>query len=176
VNAVTLIFPHQLFEHHPALHKSREVALIEHPLFFGDFKYPLNFHKMKLTFHRASMKQYEAMLVEKRHKVHYIEYSKFKGDKNYLFNWLNKKKFRSIHFSKVDDFILDKRLIGDAGKNNIEINEYENPSFLNDEKYLRDYFQDKKSYFQHYFYIDQRKKFNILIENGKPVNGKWSFD
>jgi deoxyribodipyrimidine photolyase-related protein len=47
---------------------------------------------------------------------------------------------------------------------------------MNDPDYLIDYFKDKKSYFQHYFYAEQRKKFNILVNNGKPVNGKWSFD
>ena len=26
------------------------------------------------------------------------------------------------------------------------------------------------------FYIAQRKKMNILLENGKPKGGKWSYD
>jgi deoxyribodipyrimidine photolyase-related protein len=176
VKEVTLIFPHQLFEQHPALNKSRQVAIVEHPLFFGDSKYPLNFHKMKLTFHRASMKLYEQMLIKDYKRVHYLDYSNFQKDKNYLFNWLNKKKFSSIHFCKVDDFILNKRIKRDSETYGIEITEYANISFLNDENYLRDYFEKKKSYFQHYFYIDQRKKFNILLEDGKPVGGKWSLD
>jgi len=176
VKEITLIFPHQLFEQHPALNKSRAVALVEHPLFFGDFKYRLNFHKMKLTFHRVSMKLYEKMLIKKNKKVHYLEYSNFHKDKNYLFNWLNKNKFNSIHFCKVDDFILSKRIKRDSVTYGIEITEYANISFLNDENYLKDYFEKKKSYFQHYFYIDQRKKFNILLEDGKPIGGKWSLD
>lgn len=173
---ITLIFPHQLFEQHPAFNKSRAVALVEHPLFFGDFKYPLNFHKMKLTFHRVSMKLYEKKLIKEKIKVHYLEYFSFKKDKDFLFSWLKKNKFVSIHFCKVDYFILNKRLKEKSEKNNFKITEYENTSFLNDENYLRDYFENKKSYFQHYFYIDQRKKFNILIDNGKPINGNWSFD
>ena len=173
---VTLIFPHQLFEQHPALHKSREVALVEHPLFFGDFIYPLRFHKMKLTFHRASMKLYTDMLIHGKRKVHYLEYSNFQKDENYLINWLSNGKFSSIHYCKVDDFILDKRLKGLGQKYSIKITEYSNPSFLNDENNLKEYFRDKKGYFQHYFYIDQRKKFDVLIENGKPVNGRWSLD
>ncbi len=121
---ITLIFPHQLFEQHPALNKSRQVAIVEHPLFFGDSKYPLNFHKMKLTFHRASMKLYEQMLIKDYKRVHYLDYSNFQKDKNYLFNWLNKKKFSSIHFCKVDDFILNKRIKKDAETYGIEITEY----------------------------------------------------
>jgi deoxyribodipyrimidine photolyase-related protein len=176
VKEVTLIFPNQLFDEHPALAKSRDVLLIEDPLFFGDQKYPLKFHKMKLTFHRASMKLNSNGLMNKKYKVHYLEYSALQKEENYLFNWLIKGKYNSIHFCKVDDFILDKRLKRLANKYSIGITEYFNPSFLNDENYLKEYFRDKKGYFQHYFYIDQRKKYNILIENGKPVQGKWSLD
>ena len=37
------------------------VYLIEEPLYFTDFK----FHKLKLAYHRASMKCYESMLIKK---------------------------------------------------------------------------------------------------------------
>ena len=176
MNEVTLIFPNQLFDEHPALAKGRDVLIIEDPLFFGDQHYPLKFHKMKLTFHRASMKFYMNGLINKKYNVHYLEYVDFLKDKNYLLRWIKNKNYNSIHFSKVDDFILYKRLKRLAEKLSIGITEYFNSSFLNDENYLKEYFRDKKGYFQHYFYIDQRKKFNILIENGKPVNGKWSLD
>ncbi|MCB0744694.1 MAG: cryptochrome/photolyase family protein, partial [Ignavibacteriae bacterium] len=161
---------------HPALAKGRDVLIIEDTLFFGDQHYPLKFHKMKLTFHRASMKCYLNGLINKNYKVKYLEYSSLRKDRNYLFNYFKKNNYSSIHFCKVDDFILDKRLKRLGLKNSIKITEYFNPSFLNDENYLKEYFRDKKGYFQHYFYIEQRKKFNILIDNGKPVNGKWSLD
>ena len=173
---ITLIFPHQLFNEHPALKKNREIVVIEDPLFFGDQTYPLNFHKMKLTFHRASMKFYTNKLMQNREPVHYIEYNKFNENKNYLFNWLKKNSFSEIHFAEVDDFILNKRINREAAKHNIKIIKYQNPSFINDHNYLQEYFQNKKKYFQHFFYADQRKKFNILVDNGKPINGKWSFD
>ena len=40
------------------------------------------------------------------------------------------------------------------------------------------FFQNKKSkFFQTSFYIEQRKKWDILIEDSdKPIGGKWSFD
>jgi len=53
-NAVTIIFPHQLFKIHPAIHKNHKVFLIEEELFFNQY----NFHKKKLVLHRASMKCY----------------------------------------------------------------------------------------------------------------------
>ena len=173
---ITLIFPHQLFKKHPAVKRNRDILIIEDPLFFGDYNYPLNFHKMKLTFHRASMKFYEEGLRKENYSVHYIDCKNFQKDKHYLFNWLKKNNYSTIHFCEVDDFILNKRIEKEASKNSITVNKYENPSFMNDHNYLHEYFSNKKKYFQHYFYAEQRKKFNILIDNGKPVNGKWSFD
>ena len=56
---IAIIFPHQLFQDHPALHKKRLVYLIEHPRFFSDF----SFNKQKLVLHRASMKTYYGYLI-----------------------------------------------------------------------------------------------------------------
>jgi deoxyribodipyrimidine photolyase-related protein len=176
MKSIALIFPHQLFEDHPALKVSKNVLLIEDPLFFGDHKYPLKFHKMKLTFHRASMKLYAEKLENKGFAVDYIDYSNFKKDRHFLFKRLKKNKFDQINVCRPDDFILNLRLEKGAKENNIKIEWFGNPSFMNDPGYLTDYFKNKKSYFQHYFYAEQRKKFDILVENGKPVNGKWSFD
>lgn len=176
MNSITLIFPHQLFEDHPALSESKNAVLVEDPLFFGDHHYSLNFHKMKLTFHRASMKRYAAELEKQDYSVDYIDYHNFKKEKKYLFKWLKKKNFNRIKVCRPDDFILNLRIERDAKQNDINVEWFNNPSFMNDPEYLTDYFKNKKSFFQHYFYAEQRKKFNILVENGKPVNGKWSFD
>jgi len=47
-----IIFPHQLFEHHPSIVKGREVWYVEDDRFFNGF----GFHKKKLLLHRASMR------------------------------------------------------------------------------------------------------------------------
>jgi deoxyribodipyrimidine photolyase-related protein len=176
VKELTLIFPHQLFKDHPALKKGRDVVIIEDPLFFGDYKYPLKYHKMKLTFHRASMKYYEEYLIQSSYNVFYINYRNLKSDRNFLFSWISKNKYKAIHLTDPDDYILLKRLTQGADKYGIRLINYHNPSFLNDEDYLRLYFKSKKKYFQHYFYTEQRKKYNIMIDNGKPRGGKWSYD
>ena len=60
-----LVFPQQLFREHPGLaERPDRVLLIEDDLFFGDARYPARFHKQKLWFHRATMKRYEAELID----------------------------------------------------------------------------------------------------------------
>ena len=59
MTTATLVFPHQLFERHPAIETGRSVYLAEDPLIFGnDPQYPVRFHKQKLVLHRASMQAY----------------------------------------------------------------------------------------------------------------------
>ena len=63
---LSLVFPHQLFEHHPAIRPGRPVALIEDPLFFGsDPTWPMQVHRQRLLLHRASMMAYAEMLQAK---------------------------------------------------------------------------------------------------------------
>jgi len=176
VKEIAVIFPHQLFENHPAVAGARDIVLVENPLFFNDEQYPLSFHKMKLTFHRASMKVYESEKVTQKHRIFYLDYPYLRENTNGLFTWLRKNNYGRIHFCEVDDYLLNKRLRKGLNAFSIEFEQYDNPSFLNDQNYLREYFASKKSYLQHFFYVEQRKKHNILTRNGKPLNGKWSFD
>ncbi|MCU0342519.1 MAG: cryptochrome/photolyase family protein [Ignavibacterium sp.] len=174
----TLIFPHQLFQQHPALDKSRQVFLIEDPLFFGDVRYPLNFHKKKLIFHRASMKAYEDYLTDQGYDVIYLQYSSFREDRrsNYLFVFFNKMRITTFHYADVTDFLLEKRIQNMAKDLSKRLVKYPTPMFLTEEEFLNNYFSKKKSYLMAAFYIEQRKQLNILVEDGKPIGGKWSFD
>ncbi len=173
-----LVFPHQLFKDHPALDKSRKVFLIEDPLFFGDIRYPFKFHKKKLIFHRASMKAYEKYLTDMGYDVVYLQYSSFKEDRrsNYLYVFFNKMKINVFHYADVNDFILEKRIQRMIKQLQKSFVKYPSPMFLSDEKFLREYFEGKKSYLMASFYIEQRKRLNILLADGRPAGGKWSYD
>ena len=52
--AVTIVFPHQLYQHHPALQKDREVYLTEEWLYYRQY----NFHRQKLG---TAQGQYEIL-------------------------------------------------------------------------------------------------------------------
>ena len=76
-----LIFPHQLFNNIDHLNKNDKIYLIEEQRFFTDF----SFHKLKLAYHRATMKKYYDSL-KKKFNCHYIEYSKVSN----IYDELNK--------------------------------------------------------------------------------------
>ena len=169
---VALIFPHQLFQYHPALERAKEVILVEEWLYFKE----LNFHKQKLVLHRASMKAYEDFLTGKKIKVSYIEATDERSDIRKTILWLAKEKCEQIHIANLTDDWLKRRLHKACKANGIQVYEYPTPMFLNDAADLDPFF-DKNGYHQTSFYIQQRKQRKLLLTpNGKPEGGKWSFD
>ena len=172
-DTATIIFPHQLFEAHPALLKSRTVYLAEEWLFFRQY----NFHKQKLVLHRASMKFYESWLQQNGYPVKYIETTAGENDCRKLVATLAAQKITDIHIAALADDWLYKRMQQACNKNEITLHVYPSPGFLNTPESVDTYFRNRKTYFQTDFYTWQRKQRNILLEkDGKPVGGKWTFD
>ncbi len=174
INKINIIFPHQLFEKSPLLENDYPVYLLEEYLFFNQY----NFHQQKLAFHRATMKRYESFLKEKGKTIVYINAQEEISDIQKFIPYIKQKGIDEIHFIDPTDNWLEKRLQNEAKGHKIIIKEYESPLFLNAKSDLQDFFRpEKKKYFQTKFYIEQRKKRNILLEtNQKPLGGKWSFD
>lgn len=169
----TLVFPHQLFENNPAVNRDRKVFLIEDPLFFNQY----DFHKKKLVLHRASMQFYLQYLEEKGVEVEYIETSRYDhASLDKLMSSLSRKGISNLHITDPIDYLLERRLTRSALKNNVKITQHESPCFLNTSETVNKYFENHENYFLHHFYVQERKRLNILVSNGKPVGGQWSFD
>lgn len=170
---VSIVFPHQIFEENPCLDKHRRVFLIEDDLFFNYQP----FHKQKLVLHRASMKFYADYLANKDYRVTYIDYADYEDLGSFFKRDLSDEKVKKVHFcDPVDDF-LSKRISKWCDKLELEIVQHDTPMFLNtnedNEKALG---KDKDYYRMADFYRQQRKRLGILVEDGKPLHGKWSFD
>ena len=170
---VTLIFPNQLFQNHPAIQKGRKVYLIEEWLYFRQY----NFHQQKLVLHRASMQFYKDWLEQQAIEVDYIESLVQENDCSKLVDSLASQKITDIHIADVVDNWLMKRMQQACNKYGIHLHVYDNPNFLNTVQNTETHFNKKNPYFQTDFYTWQRKQRNILLEkDGKPVGGKWTYD
>lgn len=180
-----LVFPHQLYcnsrgPSHPGLKlKPDHILLIEDSLFFGDSRYPAEFHKQKLWFHRATMKRYEAMLGAEHENITYVDYEA----KVSLLGLTLKKALKGLKKSKrivvvadPTDFILEKRLNGYASELDFELRVLPSPLFLNSKDENTSYRAGKKRWFMADFYKSQRKRLNVLMDGEEPAGGKWSFD
>lgn len=145
-----IIFPTQLFKNNPCVKKERQIFLIEEKRYFTDFK----FHKQKLILHRASMKAYEDYLIKEGHKVQYIEFNQ---------NWNAQVKQFDLYTTNPYDSKLKSQLP-------------KKTTFVSSPGFLQSSLKKSKKYFMANFYKEQRKRLNILIDKGKPIGGKWSFD
>jgi len=163
---IFFIFPHQLFYNLDHLNKNDKIYLIEEPRYFTDF----NFHKLKLAYHRASMKKYYDYLKKKKYNVTYVNFNQVTNN----FYKSIKDEIKVIH---VNDFKLENKLKKNYGNKLVIL---ENKNFLIKLDELEDIkkliFKNKR-YSHEEFYKYQRRKLNILIDsNDKPIQGKWSFD
>jgi len=175
MKSIHLIFPHQLFQESPLFEIDVPIYIVEEYLFFK--QYP--FHKQKIAFHRATMKCYADFIRETKNlEVFYVESIEEISDVRILIPELKRQDIGHIHYIDPTDYWLQKRLNTSICESGMTFTEHNSPSFLNTKEDLASFFRsDKKKYHQTTFYIDQRKKRNILIESdGKPSGGAWTFD
>ena len=169
----SIVFPHQLYQEHPAIEPSIPVYLVEEWLFFK--QYP--FHFQKLLLHRASMQQYKKYLESKGYTVQYIETVEAISNIQSLIPFLAKKGIEHIKVVDPTDNWLLKRLIESCKKNDIKVEQYNSPSFLNTLEETNHFFEKRNKFFQTDFYTWQRKARKILVTDSlQPIGGKWTFD
>jgi deoxyribodipyrimidine photolyase-related protein len=156
-----IILPNQLFKTN--FEFDGQIILVEHPHFFTR----LNFHKQKLVLHRASMQDFYHKLKSLHKKVLYIEYA------NYNLKELH-EKLSGTEIYLYDP--LENEILAEFLKfKNITI--LDTPNFINSRDSLIKQFQNKKQILMNSFYIRERKRLNILLDdNGGPLGGSWSYD
>ena len=166
----TLVFPHQLFDPHPALAKDRPVIFVEDSLIFGrDPHVGLTFHQQKIVLHRASMKTYAAEL---RRRGYEVRYHDFENGRTTLAH-LASEPFDIFHYCDTTDFLLEKRL----RRTGRSLKRYDTPMFLSPPDWLEEQFPEGKKPLMARFYERQRKRMGVLLNpDGSPQGGRWSLD
>lgn len=130
------------------LPKGYTIYLLEEPKYFSRFR----FNKNKLFYHRATMKEYAST-----HKLHYIDHESLK-------TW--KPPAKCFMFDPHDYELEEKYKYATL---------LESPAFIASKAdILQEYGAKKLNHVS--FYRWQRRRLDILILNGKPEGGKWSFD
>lgn len=174
MHTVNIIFPHQLFAQSPLELSKYPTYMVEEWLFFKQY----SFHQQKVAFHRASMRFYAQHLQDQQFDIHYISAQDPRSDIRKLVADLASAGVQRIECIEMTDNWLEKRIRQATQQYHLELQVYSSPLFLNTSQDLADFFKpQKKKFFQTKFYIAERKKRNILVDDDlKPLGGKWSFD
>jgi deoxyribodipyrimidine photolyase-related protein len=165
------IFPHQLYQSIP-FDKTTSIYLIEDELYFSQY----SFHAQKLVLHRASMKYYQSQLEHQGYNVQYIDFDTKKGLET-VFQKISDNKTEKLHYTDTTDYLLERRLLRFSKKYKLELQKHKSENFLLTPEEFQQQLGKGKKYFMAPFYIQQRKKFKMLLEDdGEPIGGRWSFD
>lgn len=173
---IALVFPHQLYKQHAAVQLADEVWLVESPLLFGtDAEYPFSMHAQKLVLHRASMHHWKD---QQQLPVRYFEYAQASCEE--IAQQAKKVDATRLICCDPVDYLLEKRLKAAAEELQLPIKWLDSPNFICTTEEIEEYFQNRsgsKKYFQTDFYIWQRKRLSILVDdNKKPIGEKWTYD
>ncbi len=166
MTSIFFLFPIHLFHSIDSL-KNHHVYLIEEPRYFQDFHY----HKLKLIYHRATMKSYFDFLKDHHIQVSYIPFDEVTK------SFYQSFKKKNVTCYDMNDFVLQDKLTKSLPNLQIipSLNFTLHPYLIEENKHL---FVTKNGTYRHdAFYEMQRKRLDILMtKDGKPKGGKWSFD
>jgi deoxyribodipyrimidine photolyase-related protein len=172
LSVAALVYPHQLFEPHPAIETSARVFLVEEPLLLTRER----FHRQKLILHLASMAEYADRLRRAGRSVTVIGHQELTstGDVARL---LLASGVTRVRFVDPNDDWLERRLNAGLNAAGLPFERLADPHFLTpDDEIAEAAATDAPLRFTD-FYIRQRRRLGVLLEGrGKPVGGKWSFD
>jgi deoxyribodipyrimidine photolyase-related protein len=165
-----LVLPNQLFRGHPHIDEGPPVYLVEEDAYFTRFR----FHKKKLVLHRASMKAYQSKMAERGVDVRYVENTSDTLDA--LYQIFLEDGVDNVTCTEILDYGLERRLDELSARYGVRVQQSHSPGFLSPRGWLDGFFADRKRVLMRDFYIAQRRRMNLLLEDGKPVGGKWSLD
>lgn len=170
-----LLWPHQLFDDHPALTPGRRVYLYEDQLFFGDWQWPARFHRLKLACHRASLDAHAAALSRRGHAVVAIPHG-VDAEARHLWDRLRQDRVTTLHLADPVDCLALRRLRRQAEAAGVALAVHPSPAFLCPEEEFREFFKDAEHLNQTSFYRHLRVTRQILMDGARPAGGKWTWD
>ena len=174
---ITLVFPHQLFEHHPGIQANRSIALMADGLILGgDPQWPLTIHPRKFELHQQSMLAYKKRLESKGHSVLTLTPNAQQQTSDLLIQLID-SGYQTFYLADPVDDLLTKRVRKTLQQRSCVLEILPTPMLLTPIEVMDDYFNGRRKPMMVHFYQMQRKRLGVLIDDqGAPIGGRWSFD
>jgi len=93
-----------------------------------------------------------------------------------LFRRMNEEGVRSAAVAEPTDHELESKMRDLSSRYDIEIEEIATPSFITPKDWITEHFRNREGYRLTEFYIAQRRRLGILVKEGSPAGGRWTFD
>lgn len=126
-----------------------------------------NWHPERLFFLISSARHFVEAL---RTEGFVVDYVQAPTTKDGIKDFLKKNPELTLHATTQSSFRLQETL-EELGAHFVE-----NDFFLTPRALFEEWAARQKNYLMENFYREQRKRLNVLMEDGKPVGGAWNFD
>lgn len=171
VKKLGVILGNQLFETQYYKDFPENIFMCEDQDLCTHFKY----HKHKIIHFLASMREFKDGLTKKNVFYHELE------SRPHFFQALKsivkKTKAKELMLYEVEDRFFEEAIINFADVNKLKVTFLTSPMFLCSREEFKSFSNNKKNLLMNSFYIQMRKKHQILIDSdGKPFGGSWSLD
>ncbi|MEE4265702.1 MAG: cryptochrome/photolyase family protein, partial [Desulfobacteraceae bacterium] len=136
-------------------------------------------HIQKVAAFFMAMRAFSDRLKELGHRVIYLrldDRQNLQTIPDNLQHLVQTKKFSSVEYFLPDEYRLDLQLKNLAKKLQVDVKGVDTEHFLTGRQELKDFFAGKKRYLMESFYRSMRKRYDILMDQDKPLGGQWNYD
>lgn len=136
-------------------------------------------HIQKVVAFFLAMRKFAESLKANGHQVHYLNLDDPKNTQDLTQNldWLiDEYAFEQFEYQLPDEYRLNEQLATYCQNLSIGHGVADTEHFLTHRTELAEFFKGKKMLLMESFYRMMRKKYDILMDAGQPVGGKWNYD
>ncbi|MTI10468.1 cryptochrome/photolyase family protein [Curvivirga aplysinae] len=136
-------------------------------------------HKKKIAFLFSAMRHFAKKLKDNSFNIQYVKIDAA-DNTGTLFGEVKRITenywIENIVLTFPGEYRLLSEMLGWEDKLSITVEIRPDTRFLCQPNEFAQWAKDRKQLRMEYFYRDMRKRYNILMDNGMPVGGKWNYD
>jgi len=136
-------------------------------------------HKQKLVMVLSAARHYADTLKENGYEVSCVRYSPDPAADRFfkvISEIIRENAIEKITIFEVEDHSAEEQILSFLGSLDVEVEVLASPMFFVGRSVFRQYLDQHKNPMMKSFYETVRKRTGIMMEDGKPVGGKFSFD
>lgn len=136
-------------------------------------------HIQKILGFFAAMREFKNFHEKKGHRFIYITLDDPSNEQSFSENLdrvIGRYKVTKLELQEPDEYRLDQYFKEYLSGLNIESEIFSSEHFLTERNDLENFFGKKKKYLMENFYRRMRKKYQVLMQDDKPLGGQWNYD
>lgn len=136
-------------------------------------------HIQKMVGFFSAMRHFGATLSRKGHRVVYLRLDDPPNEQSFERNLIRLIKAHHVarfEYLQPDEYRLDIQLADIASRLTVPSAVVDTEHFLTSRSDVARHFKGKQRYLMESFYRYMRKRYDILMVDGKPAGGKWNYD